>query len=99
MSIYAATKGAVRTLTRVLVPCHIRMNAVRPGPIETAFFERSGLAQQSVNAFGASVLAALPLDRFGKPDEVGAVAAFLLSENASYVAGAEFAVNGGLALL
>lgn len=102
-SIYTASKGAVRSLTRALArelaPRGIRVNAVSPGPVETSFFARTGMPEQAVQAFAQSVLAQVPLGRFAKAEEVAAVASFLLSRETSFVTGSEYVVDGGLSEL
>jgi NAD(P)-dependent dehydrogenase (short-subunit alcohol dehydrogenase family) len=102
MSVYCASKAAVLALTRSwaqeLAPEGIRVNAVSPGPIETPMFsaEKLSIDATAVERLGASVLGMVPLGRFGKPDEVAQVIAFLASPASSYVTGAQYTVAGGL---
>ncbi len=98
-SVYAATKAALRSFTRSLaaelVGRNIRVNAVAPGPIETPIFGRTGLPQEAVDEFKESVVASVPMKRFGQPEEVASVVAFLASSDASYITGVEIGVDGG----
>ena len=97
-SLYAATKGALVEMARswatALAPRGIRVNVVVPGPIQTNF--RHFLPEQARQGFENSVIRQVPLKRAGTPDEAAAVALFLLSDDASYVTGSQYAVDGGL---
>jgi NAD(P)-dependent dehydrogenase (short-subunit alcohol dehydrogenase family) len=102
MSVYCASKAAVLALTRSwaqeLAADGIRVNAVSPGPIETPMFsaEKLGLSPGGLEQLATSVLGLVPLKRFGKPEEVAQVIAFLASPAASYVNGAQYTVGGGI---
>jgi NAD(P)-dependent dehydrogenase (short-subunit alcohol dehydrogenase family) len=102
-AIYSATKGAVRSMTkglaRELAPRSIRVNTISPGPIETPFFERLGRPAEQMAALEAHIKATNPMGRMGTVEEAAAVAAFLLSDEASYVTGSDYAVDGGEAQL
>jgi meso-butanediol dehydrogenase / (S,S)-butanediol dehydrogenase / diacetyl reductase len=93
-TVYCATKGAVAALGRALavelVPDGIRVNCVCPGNVDTPMFDRA-LAMQVENP--AQVKAAA--GRMAKPEEIASVIAFLLSEDAAYMTGAQVFVDYG----
>ncbi|MEM7272900.1 MAG: SDR family oxidoreductase [Actinomycetota bacterium] len=99
-AIYSASKGAVRSGMNVfaseLAPRSIRVNAISPGPVDTGFFGRTGLGPDEIQAFASQVLTQVPLGRFGTPEEIAAAASFLLSDEASFITGAELVVDGGM---
>ncbi len=95
---YAALKAALisysKTLSTQLAPKNIRVNTIAPGSIE---FE-GGLwnqMKQNNREFYDMALSSIPSGRFGQPDEVGKVAAFLVSPCASWITGACISVDGG----
>lgn len=91
---YAACKAAVLAFTRSLVhelsPRGVRANCVSPGIIATPMTEAI-MAQN-----GAALIAATPMKRFGTPEEVASVIAFLASDAAAFVTGETIHINGGL---
>ncbi|QDS97927.1 SDR family oxidoreductase [Adhaeretor mobilis] len=98
--LYNSTKGAMRTITRVLArelaPRKIRVNAVSPGPIGSDFFDRTGMDDQQQEQMTEQIKSQVPLGRFGEPEEIASAAVFLLSTDASYITGAELTVDGGM---
>jgi NAD(P)-dependent dehydrogenase (short-subunit alcohol dehydrogenase family) len=102
MSVYSASKAALLALTRAwaqeLAPLGIRVNAVSPGPIETPIYapDKLRITAAELEALGPAILAGVPSKRFGKPEEVAPVIAFLASSAASYVTGAQYTVGGGM---
>jgi 3-oxoacyl-[acyl-carrier protein] reductase len=92
--VYAATKGAVDTITRTLAnelgPRGIRVNAVNPGMVAT-----EGAADFVKGDFRTEVEAATPLGRIGVPDDIGPAVAFLASPQAGWITGQSLIISGG----
>jgi NAD(P)-dependent dehydrogenase (short-subunit alcohol dehydrogenase family) len=96
LTAYSATKGAVTALTRGLAveyaPFSIRVNALCPGFVHTALTERV-LRNPAIEK---ALVESTALRRLGQPEEIARAALFLAGDEASYITGAELAVDGGM---
>ena len=70
----------------------INVNAISPGPIETPLFI------SNTEEFKENVLKAIPLKRFGKPEDIANMVVFLVSDEADFITGQNFIVDGGRTL-
>lgn len=95
-SIYAATKGAVDTITQVLAselgPRKIRVNSINPGMVESEGTHAAGFIGGD---FQKNVEAQAPLGRIGQPEDVAKVAVFLASGDSSWLTGERISASGG----
>ena len=102
-TIYAASKAAlsslIRTVSAELLPRNIRVNAVSPGPVETPFFGKLGMDEAQMQGMASSIVEQIPIGRFGKPEEIAKIVAFLASDDASFVLGTELTADGGMSQL
>jgi NAD(P)-dependent dehydrogenase (short-subunit alcohol dehydrogenase family) len=100
-SVYSATKAAVRSFARTwttdLKSRRIRVNAVSPGSIDTPGLNDLLASSEVGEQRRKAIASAVPLGRFGTPDEIATAVVFLASDDASYVTGTELFVDGGFA--
>jgi len=99
---YASSKGAVRNHTKtVALYCAeqgltVRCNSIHPAAILTPIWEPMLGADAGREERMAALVRDTPLRRFGMPEEVAAVALLLASDEATYITGSEFNIDGGL---
>ncbi len=94
-SVYAASKAALNAVTKIaaleLAPRQIRVNAVSPGPIATEIMHKIGLDDK----LETQLVNSIPLSRMGKAAEIASMVSFLASEEAAFITGSNFLVDGG----
>ncbi len=100
LSMYVSAKAAVENFTRAwaldLAQDGVRVNAIAPGAIRTDIWNSTNLSEEEERAHEKRIADGIPVKRFGQAQEVANVALFLASNEASYVTGSVYAVDGGL---
>jgi NAD(P)-dependent dehydrogenase (short-subunit alcohol dehydrogenase family) len=97
-SVYSATKASIRSFARTWTKDRrIRVNAISPGTIDTPGLNNLLASGEAGEQRRKMVTSAIPLGRFGRPDEVAQAVVFLASDESSYITGAEIFVDGGFA--
>jgi NAD(P)-dependent dehydrogenase (short-subunit alcohol dehydrogenase family) len=100
-SVYSATKAAIRSFARTwttdLKDRRIRVNAVSPGTIDTPGLSGLLASAEAGEQRKKMITSAVPLGRFGAPDEIAKAVVFLASGDSSYITGTELFVDGGFA--
>lgn len=94
-SVYAASKAAINAVVKIaaleLASRNIRVNAVSPGPVATEIMNKIGLDE----TLEKQLLQSVPMKRIGRAEEVASMIYYLASEEASFLTGANFLVDGG----
>ncbi|MDJ1502811.1 SDR family NAD(P)-dependent oxidoreductase [Xanthocytophaga agilis] len=94
-SVYAASKAALNAVMKIaaleLASRKIRVNSVSPGPVSTEIMNKLGLDKNVEE----QMIGSIPLARFGKASEVADLITFLSGDNASFITGSNFLIDGG----
>src|SRR6201991_1674149 len=98
---YCVSKAALDQLTRCasleLAAKGVRVNAVNPGVVVTEIHKRGGMSEEAYAAFLEHSKTTHPLGRTGRPEEIAALVLFLASDEASWITGASYSIDGGRA--
>lgn len=98
VAIYSAAKAAVINFTKAIALNYskngVRINCICPGPVKTPLLRNLFTSDKEMEKYGARI----PLGRLGKPEKIANIVAFLVSDEASFVTGAVWTVDGGSSL-
>ena len=101
-SIYSSSKTALNSVMRSaaleLAPRKIRVNSVSPGPTETEVMNKVGLDTTTVKSIMDVVIEKVPLKQMGTSEDVAKMVAYLSSDAAKFITGADFIMDGGMVL-
>ena len=101
LGVYHATKAAIRSFARSwtvdLKQRKIRVNSISPGPIDTPGLRHALRNVQDAERLITTYLNAIPLGRFGNPDDIASAVTFLASNDSTFITGIELSVDGGMA--
>jgi NAD(P)-dependent dehydrogenase (short-subunit alcohol dehydrogenase family) len=99
-SAYAASKAAVNSLARTasseLAPKKIRVNTINPGPVKTPIFSKMGMTDDAMEQLAGVISNSVPMKRFGEAAEIAKLVTFIASDDASFITGAEYNIDGGV---
>jgi len=102
-SVYAASKAALislaKTLSSELLSRGVRVNVVSAGPVTTHLLDRMGLPAEQLTEVATTILAQIPLKRFGTPDEIASAVLYLASAESAFIVGTELVADGGMSQL
>jgi len=74
------------------------VNAISPGPFSTPIFEKSGAPADALAKFADIISQKVLLKRYGEPNEVGKLVSFLSSEDASFITGGDYVIDGRMSI-
>jgi NAD(P)-dependent dehydrogenase (short-subunit alcohol dehydrogenase family) len=97
---YCTSKAAVVMMTKIMAldyaSWNIRVNCINPGIVETPLFLAQFEGRADADVAKKATLERIPLKRFAKPEEIAELAAYLISDSASYLTGANLEIDGGV---